>query len=315
MDGESRKPPADQTLKFLRRRDGEVEAVPVVEGTAPGSDPPPRPAVDVAGLTDRGRVRKDNQDQFLIAEMDVGMTVRGSSFADDSGSRIVAGPPALLLVVADGIGGHRGGEVASQVAVDRMAHHAFTAMPWLLNAPTFDQEALAEGLQRAADEAQARIREVARRKGLDPHAGTTLTMAYVAWPRCFVLHAGDSRAYLHRGRRLGCITRDHTMAQELVERELMTPEAAARSRFSHVLMNAVGGGDEPVQGEFHELALEPGDALLLCSDGLTGYVDDGVIAAALAAPGADAAATVRDLVAAANRRGGEDNVTVVLARF
>jgi len=318
MTGEDGQGPvsAERTLRFLRRRDGGIEPAPVpVRSETPPEGTPRPPAPRYFGITDPGLVRPDNQDQFLIANLESAMSVQLSSFAEDQGTRITAEPPALLLMVADGIGGHRGGEVASQVAVDGLAHHAFTTMPWLLNAQSYDQESLVEGLEQAINEAQERIRRVAARKGLDARAGTTLTMGYVAWPRMFVLHAGDSRAYLYRGDHLGRVTKDHTMAQELVERELMTEEAAARSRFSHVLMNAVGGGDDPVRGEFHELILEEGDRLLFCSDGLTGPVPEATIAEVLGDPDRDPEDICRELIQRAKDGGGDDNVTVVVALF
>ncbi|HJK97329.1 MAG TPA: protein phosphatase 2C domain-containing protein [Polyangiaceae bacterium LLY-WYZ-14_1] len=332
MTGDDGKnPAAERTLRFLRRRDGGIEPAPMgadpkeevgdeTTTTTTREETPPdghlrAPVPDYFGITDAGLVRPDNQDQFLIANLESAMSVQLSSFAEDRGTRITAEPPALLLMVADGIGGHRGGEVASQVVVDGLAHHAFTTMPWLLNAESYDQKSLVEGLQRAINEAQERIRAVARRKGLDARAGTTLTMAYVAWPRTFILHAGDSRAYLYRDGTLTRLTKDHTMAQELVERELMTEEAAAKSRFSHVLMNAVGGGDDPVKGEFHDLVLERGDRLLLCSDGLSGPVSDDAIAEVLGDPDRTAEEIGHELVKRSKDGGGDDNVTVVLALY
>ena len=124
--------------------------------------------------------------------------------------------------------------------------------------------------------------------GADPEhrrMGTTLTLAYVQWPRLYVVHAGDSRCYLLRGARLHRITRDHTIAQQMVDRGTLTADQAAESRWNHVIWNCVGGGKHELNPDVHKAALEPGDVLLLCTDGLTKAVPDGRVAEVLAGAG------------------------------
>jgi protein phosphatase len=143
--------------------------------------------------------------------------------------------------------------------------------------------------------------------------GTTLTMAYVLWPRLYVVHAGDSRCYLLRNRRLARMTKDHTVAQRAVDEGLMTEEQAKDSVFGNTLWNCIGGGSEGVSPDIFHATLQPGDEILLCTDGLTRKLTDRDIRdLLLKAASPDAVADA--LVAAANHAGGEDNITVVLAR-
>jgi serine/threonine protein phosphatase PrpC len=231
--------------------------------------------------TDVGRLRSGNEDSHL----------RGRT----------------VFAVADGLGGHQGGEVASAMAVEPLAAldgHAFA-----------DAREAAEALAEAIREANLAI---LRRARSDPELwgmGTTVTAAAVAGDRVLQLaHVGDSRAYLLRaGAPLRQLTTDHTVVQEAVARGLLTRQQAAVHPQRGVVTRAVGL-DPQVPVDLPEpLELEPGDQVLLCSDGLTEVVDDEPIAAVLAsqADGDDACSA---LIAAANQGGGPDNVTVVLLR-
>ncbi len=275
----------------------------------------PAVVASVAGQTHRGQVRADNQDHFLIAALERSLLVEGSSLPAEAGTRLTDTPQGRLLIVADGIGGHGGGEVASAVAVDAMAHYAFETMPWVLGRSDCSMDELANGLREAMSKAQSRIRRVARRKKLNEDLGTTLTMAYIAWPELFLVHVGDSRAYLHRDGELHRLTRDHTLAQQLVDGNAMTEEEAKRSRLAHVLVNAMGGRSDELTVELHRTELRLDDQLMLCSDGLYDMVPDEAIEEHLERGGAEVQQTVDALVQAANAAGGRDNVTVVLARF
>lgn len=270
---------------------------------------------DFFGATDVGRRRSSNQDQFLVAALERALLIEGSSLPAQAGTTLTDTPQGRLLIVADGIGGHGGGELASAITIDAMAHYAFETMPWALGESPCSLDELSQGLRDAVAKAQARVRRVAKRKNVAPDLGTTLTMAYVAWPHLHLVHVGDSRAYLLREGRLHRLTRDHTMAQRLVDDAALTPEEAARSYLSHVLVNAVGGGSDELDVELHRLRLEMDDQLLLCTDGLYDMVPDAVIAEHLRRTDAPVDAVVHGLLHAANEAGGRDNVTVVLARF
>ena len=286
--------------------------------------PPERPAEPdtlqdpvMFGLSEVGQVRTHNEDSFLVARLERSMRLIQSSRPVGDGTKVKGPPQGWLMMVADGMGGHAGGEVASALTVDALARYAFTLMPWSLPRSTDDSRVLARGLRQAVRECQDEMRRVANegtgRRGM----GTTLTMAYVTWPNLFVVHVGDSRIYALREGELYQITRDHTLAQQLVDNKVMSPDEAEESDFSNVLVNALGGESEELSVELHHALLFPEDTLILCSDGLTKHVTDDEIREQLAAIDSDEGveAAARDLVALANERGGTDNVTVVVARF
>ncbi len=143
--------------------------------------------------------------------------------------------------------------------------------------------------------------------------GTTLTMAYLVGPSAHLVHAGDSRAYLYRSGRLSRRTRDHTLVQALVDQGTISAEDARTHPHRNVVTNVLGGPAEGADPDIIRIDLEDGDVLLLCSDGLTEPVDDDAIAAVLGRD-PDPGSAVEELVAEALRRGGPDNVTIVLAR-
>jgi PPM family protein phosphatase len=234
-----------------------------------------------------------------FAGTDVGLARSGNEDSHLRGRSVFA--------VADGLGGHQGGEVASAMAVEPLA---------ALDGRTFADareaaEALAGGIREANQSILQRGRSDPGLWGM----GTTVTAAAVAADRVLQLaHVGDSRAYLLRpGAPLRQLTTDHTVVEEAVERGLLTRRQAAVHPQRGVVTRAVGL-DPEVRVDLPEpLALAPGDQVLLCSDGLTEVVDDDQIAGVLAdrADGGDAC---QALIAAANQAGGPDNVTVVLLR-
>lgn len=271
----------------------------------------------VFGLSSVGKVRKHNEDSFLVARLERSMRLIQSSRPVDDGTKVKGPPQGWLFMVADGMGGHAAGEIASALTIDALARYAFTLMPWSLPRSRDDSRVLARGLRRAVKECQDEMRRAADegtgRKGM----GTTLTMAYVTWPNLFVVHVGDSRIYAHREGALFQITRDHTLAQQLVDSKVMSETEAQESDFSNVLVNALGGESEELSVELHHALLFPKDTILLCSDGLTKHVSSEEIRAHLEAlsMGDTAETTARRLVDLTNERGGTDNVTVVVARF
>ena len=144
--------------------------------------------------------------------------------------------------------------------------------------------------------------------------GTTLTMAFAVDWRLFVAHADDSRCYLYSGNRLQRLTQDHTVTAEMVRKGMISPQSQANHPWRHVVTNILGGTERGVQAELHSLDLHAGDVLLLCSDGLTEMVPEGQIAGILREETLPQIACER-LVAEANRLGGKDNITAVVARF
>lgn len=203
-----------------------------------------------------------------------------------------------VIAVADGMGGAKAGEVAAQMAVDEVA---------ALSEPVSPDE-----VRSAIRRANGAIFDLAHTDPDKAGMGTTLTAALLSGAALAVLHVGDSRAYLWRAGELTQITDDHSVVAELVRRGSLSPAEAEVHPHRNVITRALGAERE-VTPDIVTQPLEPGDVILLCSDGLSSYVGDAAIAGALeAAPDLNAAA--RELVALANRAGGADNVTVVLAR-
>lgn len=228
--------------------------------------------IELASATHVGRQRSDNQDRDLLA------------------------PP--LIAVADGMGGHLGGATAAGMAVDALRDVGHSADPALLLAALRDAN-----------------RSIARAASGDPGLagmGTTATAALLEDGILYLVHVGDSRAYLIRGGRMTQVTEDHSVVAEMVRRGALSADAAGTHPARHVITRALGV-DADIDIDALRVDLEPGDVVLLCTDGLSGPVDDDDIREAV-----EAAASLQDAAAAlvdrANAAGGPDNVTVVLAR-
>ena len=216
---------------------------------------------------------------------------------------------ASFAMVADGVGGRAGGEIASRAAVETIARYATDAMQCLLTADAQDEAAfLAVLVAGAAASHQAVVSRAAEDGG---GSATTLTAVMTVWPNLYVLQVGDSRCYRYRGGQLAQLTRDQTMAQELVDSGVLAPDVAPKTRFAHVLSSSIGGQvTNPVVVKETMLA---GDVTLLCTDGLTKHVTDAQIAARLASLESSEQAC-RALVDDALAGGGSDNVTVLVLR-
>jgi serine/threonine protein phosphatase PrpC len=269
-------------------------------------------AVKTFGLTDRGRVRPSNEDQFLITELTKAMKVLCASLPQPKTQ--YAAERGYLFIVADGMGGHQAGEQASALAVETIEAFALNTLKWFFLLKGTEEHSVLKEFQAALQEADARVCQQAAQRPELAGMGTTVTMGYSFGTRLFVVHVGDSRCYLLRGRELHRLTHDHTLVEEMIRRGQLQPEEAARHRLRHVITNVVGGHETGVLVECHRIELEADNTLLLCSDGLTGMVSDDRIAAILQAEHEPTAACER-LVAEANEHGGKDNITVIVARF
>jgi len=253
----------------------------------------------VCGGTDIGSIRKQNQDTFVIADLESGSISRPSVRTDVSVSR-----PGLLLLVCDGMGGAAAGDVAARVAAESIQHELEAAGSAVARAPGPSLEHAIVGANQAVfNEAQVHPED----RGM----GTTCTAAIVSPDRVAIAQVGDSRAYLLRDGQLRVLTRDQSIASELLGNGTFSSEDIAHSPFRHLLSQAVGTKDhvEPV-GTDQELLED--DRLLLCSDGLHGPVSDAAIADILNRT-PDPFAAAQALIAAALAAGGPDNVTVVVA--
>lgn len=238
---------------------------------------------EVVGKTDVGRVREQNEDSFQIDEEN------------------------LLLVVADGMGGHQAGEVASALAAKTVVE----GFRGRVHAEIIGDEARDDSLAACLKEANRAVYAEGKAKDGQNGMGTTLVAAWLDGDVLRVGNVGDSRAYLMRGGKLTQISLDHSVVQEQVREGLMTPEEAAQSPYQNVLSRAVGTNAE-VEVDIFGKKLKPGDRVLLCSDGLTHTLTDKDIQQILE-EGSDLKKTVDALIAAANAAGGHDNITVILA--
>ena len=264
------------------------------------------------GITDRGMVRETNDDQFLIAELSKAMRVLQTSLPEPKVQ--VGEERAHLFLVADGMGGHQAGERASAIAVAAIEHFTLNTFRWFFDTDRAGAQKVLAQFQSAVKQADARIAEEAAGHPELKGMGTTVTMAFHLGSQVCLVHAGDSRAYLHRDGELHQLTQDHTLIAELVKKGSVREEDAATHHLRHVITNVVGGPEVGVTVEARAFQVQAGDRLLLCSDGLTEMVTHDKIAAVLAAE-AEPEGAARQLLAQANAAGGRDNITVVIARF
>lgn len=235
--------------------------------------------MNVTGLTHVGNVRTTNEDTVLVA---------------------ASGRPFYALV-ADGMGGHAAGEVASSVAA-----RAVSEFIEGLRTDVLDEDQIVDAIQYANSEILRRIEEHPEYSGM----GTTLTFAYMEGQALTVGHVGDSSAYLVTGGSIKKITRDHTYLQKLIDSGAIKPEAAAEFPFRNIITRALGTA--PLMVDIYKEKWVPGDLLLLCSDGLTAYADRDFLGRQLAA-GGTTQELARRLLDFALAQGGRDNISVVIA--
>ncbi len=232
---------------------------------------------------------------------------RGDRENNEDRANVFHGGHAVAL--ADGMGGHSGGETASRLALEAVQQKTGNYL-----APEVEEQAIPAGLQAIFAEANQRILAAAQNDLNLREMGTTLTLGLIRDTRLFFAHMGDSRLYLRRGGHCEQLTTDHTEAQELARRGWLSPEALARSVYRHVLSRWLGT-IRPVEPQLGQCQLESGDRLLLCSDGLYGEVDEDGLCTLLGAA-QSAGEIAKALVAAAreNGTGKLDNITALVVK-
>jgi len=270
--------------------------------------------MDISGLTDIGRVREKNDDQFLIADLKKSVIVHQTSLSYDDDTHLLGGSQAQLLLVADGVGGHPAGDHASRMAVQGIVQYLLNTMHWLFRLNDGREDAFLDDLKGALIFTQEKMRQHAEAVPEHQQMATTITLAYIVWPQVYLVHVGDSRAYVFRDREVIHLTHDQTYAQALVDAGLMQESEVRKSPLRHVLSGLVGCNPRELAPEVSQFKLSLHDKLLLCTDGLTSQLTDDAIADLLAADLSSAEACSL-LVKAANDAGGQDNITVVLAHF
>jgi PPM family protein phosphatase len=280
-------------------------------------DPEERPVhLTVAAFTDPGRRRTENQDSYLVADLSRSAAADGVLLSPAiggggpaQGGAFTVGPRGALLLVADGMGGVRGGALASRIAV--LTVHEELMNGWISERRSTPR-VFASRLVAAVEQANARIREEARRGAHLDGMGTTATAAGVLDGFLYLAQVGDSRAYLVRDGAAIQLTRDQSVVQTLLDAGEITEEEAARSEKRNLVLQALGAQAEiKVDLTYQELRRD--DVMVLCSDGLSGLVTREEIAGVLS-QGSDLAAAGGELIRFANERGGPDNITVLLAR-
>jgi protein phosphatase len=269
--------------------------------------------IDVDARSHPGHHRTNNEDHFLVSRLDRTLqTLITSLPAGDVPEQ--TGEVNYVMVLADGMGGHAAGEVASRMAISALISLALEVPDWIFRV---DEEHALEIERRARERVQevgAILVERGKREAALRGMGTTLTAVRSLGRDLLIVHVGDSRAYLLRAGMLHRLTRDHTYAQHLVSIGQLAPDDVADSRHRHVLINALGGACVDVHVDTDQMQLEDGDRLLLCSDGLTDLVDDETITRILRETSRSSDACER-LVQQALDNGGHDNVTVIVAGY
>lgn len=264
--------------------------------------------VDFFGLTHKGLVRRTNADHFLVASLHRTLHVHATSLSGDLGPQETESR-GFLLLVADGVGGLAGAADGSARAVASVAQHLLHATEICSQMAEAAEQMAIANLRDAVTGAHRALIEMTEQEG-NP-AASTLTMFASFWPRAFVLHVGDSRAYRYRDGVLERLTTDQTFAQMMVQAGALTPAGAEASHLKNVLWSALGS--QEAVPEVHVTDVTRRGVIMLCTDGLTSHVNDDEIKSHLAGC-ISAEQCCRSLVNLALERGGRDNVTVVVAR-
>jgi len=267
----------------------------------------------ICGATHVGRKRSVNQDHFLIAKLQNSLSVQQSSLPLQSLERTYIHPLGTLMLVADGMGGHAAGERASLMAIETIVEQLVNRSESIFPSRHVDDAAIIHQLQETIRRTHERLQNEGRRDTTLAGMGTTLTMAIIRWPHLYVAHAGDSRCYLIRRQEVKQLTTDHTMARRLVDSGGLKPADESNSKWSSVLWNVIGGTSESaVTADVKRIELEPGDCIMLCSDGLHRFLDPALIKQTLLQrPSPRAAADA--FIQLALSGGGDDNITVIVA--
>ncbi len=268
--------------------------------------------LDLFGLTHRGRVRAVNEDQFLLCTVHPQVDIHGTSLPEVDAESLRGQRLATILLVADGVGGSAAGSTASRLATEAVTKYIASTLRSYHTAGLSSEGELMDALRGAAHEAHDKVRAEAESQLGGRQMATTLSLSVVAWPWMYVVQVGDSRGYFYQDGVLRQVTRDQTIAQELVDRGALRQEVAHTSPLSNVLSSAIGASEAtPVITKVD--VRERGCVVLLCTDGLTKHVSDAEIAEHIGAM-ESAEQVCRALLQLALDRGGSDNVTLVVGR-
>ena len=264
--------------------------------------------IDVCGMTHRGKVRSENQDHFLLATVHKRVNVLATNLGTQQRLPLGEQRVAFIAMVADGVGGTEGGAEASATALEAVMQYLNDSMSCLYDRDVAESTFI-DMLQRCALRSHEAIRQ--RQQNSGDTMATTLTLFMGVWPAYYLLQLGDSRYYLWREGRLTQVTRDQTLANDLVDQGILSRSQAAHTQFAHVLSSALGA--ESAEPVVTRLRAEWDNVHLLCSDGLTKHVSDARIAERLAHM-TSAQQVCEQLVQDALDAGGTDNITIIVGR-
>ncbi len=268
--------------------------------------------VELHAKSDVGRVRRGNEDNFLLLDLASQQAWTGTDGSENPAEmrKLEIGDKGLVLVVSDGMGGALAGDVASRMAIDSV-REVLIGNDGEGCAP---DSSLVDCLKHATMQANRAIHYKSLEDSRCSGMGATLTGAAIRHDKLDLIQVGDSRAYVMRGDQIRLATKDQSLVQQLVDVGQISEEEAETHMFRNVILQALGAQTELTPATAR-IQLREGDVLLLCSDGLSGKLRNEEIGRIVAESTADLRAACAALVAEANNRGGEDNITVVLARF
>jgi len=270
--------------------------------------------VEIAGATHCGHVRKNNEDHYLAVRVERSLATLCTNLAE-SDLNEKFDEIGYGLLVADGMGGLAAGEVASRIVLCKLIELVVNTPDWIMR---FNEQAdVAKAMERITQrfrQVDDALRDQAAQDNSLVGMGTTLTVAVSLGATLLIGHIGDSRAYVMRGKSLHQMTKDHTLAQTLVDAGIATSNDASMQALHHVLIAALGASSQRADPQVLRFRLNHNDQVLLCTDGLTEMVNAETIASVLS-EASSAKAACDSLINLALNAGGKDNVTVVLARY
>lgn len=269
--------------------------------------------VGVSAVSDRGKVRPTNEDHYLVVSFGRYLRTLLTNLPEGSIARQFD-EVGHGMIVADGMGGLSGGDVASRLALNTMISLVLHTPDWILRMGRNEAEEVMLRMEERFRRINAVILEEAAIDSSLAGMGTTMTMAASLGKDLFIGHVGDSRAYLLHQGALHKLTNDHTVAQQLIDAEVISTGDACTIKYRRILTQALGIREAKLQPEVQRIVLDDGDQVLLCTDGLTDMLSDAEIATVLLAQSSATKACLA-LVGLALERGAEDNVTVVNARY
>jgi serine/threonine protein phosphatase PrpC len=266
--------------------------------------------LDYFGITHEGKVRKDNQDHFLLATVHPQIVVHGTSLPDVGALPLLGSRLGTFALVADGVGGAAAGSDAARLATETVARYVSSTLRSYHDIKAGNHELLLKALKVAALQAHDAVRAEAASRPEQKRMATTLTIFFAAWPWGYIVQVGDSRAYFFEKGKLRLVTRDQTIGQQLVDEGAMHEDQLEHSPLKNVLASAIGA-DEATPEVIPVEVKDKSASFLLCSDGLTKHVSDDEIREHMANR-VSSEKSANDLLNLALDRGGSDNITIVI---